>query len=76
MRLGPQIVLDKNPGQRQALCRILLQHGADVNASDEDGYSGLHWAAACDASDVIAMLVKAGAICDVKCVDGETPLHR
>ncbi len=62
-------------GDRDSL-RSLLQEGADVNASQGDGMSALHWAAAAGDTEMAAMLVHAGA--NVKAVTriGQyTPLH-
>jgi ankyrin len=57
--------------------KVLLEHGANVRASDEDGYTALHWAAACDNQVAVPVLVEAGAEINLRCTDvGETPLHR
>lgn len=54
--------------------RALVEHGADVNASDLQNYSALHEATWCGHADVVRVLVRLGA--DVKMVDawGNTPL--
>ncbi|KAM1169235.1 hypothetical protein ACFX13_031772 [Malus domestica] len=41
--------------------RMLLENGVDMDAKDEDGYTGLHYAAESIHDDVIEMLVKKGA---------------
>jgi uncharacterized protein len=41
--------------------RTLLKTGVDVNASQVDGTTALHWAAYNDDADTVALLVKAGA---------------
>ncbi|CAN0545094.1 unnamed protein product, partial [Ectocarpus sp. 8 AP-2014] len=72
-----------------AMMRALLQHGANVNSSDDLGFTPLHWAAKVDASAGIDVLVEAGAdleasssgvtlsqlICFSNAFDGITPLH-
>lgn len=44
-----------------AMMRALLQDGANVNSSDDLGFTALHWAAHLDASAGIDVLVEAGA---------------
>ncbi|CAN0488184.1 unnamed protein product, partial [Ectocarpus sp. 8 AP-2014] len=72
-----------------AMMRALLQHGANVNSSDDLGLTPLHWAAKVDASAGIDVLVEAGADleasssgvtmshlrCGTNAFDGITPLH-
>ena len=41
--------------------RTLLQTGVDVNATQIDGTSALHWAAYHDDAEMVALLVRAGA---------------
>jgi ankyrin repeat protein len=43
------------------LVRALLKNGADVNSSQADGMSALHWAAVKDEADIARMLLYAGA---------------
>jgi ankyrin repeat protein len=45
----------------QAGVRALLRTGADVNASQPDGTTALHWAAYHDDTETAALLIKAGA---------------
>jgi uncharacterized protein len=45
----------------QAVVRTLLKGGADVNATQVDGTTALHWAAYHDDPETAALLVKAGA---------------
>ncbi len=47
-------------GDREAL-RALLKQGADVNASQGDGTTALHWAAMKGDAEMVQMLVTAGA---------------
>ncbi|KAL1502999.1 hypothetical protein AB1Y20_011069 [Prymnesium parvum] len=58
-----------------ALCRDLIEAGARVDATDEDGHTALHLA--CDAGEceVVACLLQQGASPDVQNADGSTPLH-
>jgi hypothetical protein len=60
--------------------RVLLKHGANASVADEDGYTALHWAAACDNEVAVAILV-AEARVDINCrcsarFGTETALHR
>ena len=45
----------------QARVRTLLKRGVDVNATQVDGTTALHWAAYHDDAETAALLVKAGA---------------
>jgi ankyrin repeat protein len=59
------------------LIRVLLQHGADVDAHDERfGWTALHFAAQEKRVDVIDLLVRAGAQVNAKDCFGNTPLGR
>ncbi len=62
-------------GDRESV-RSLLREGADVNASQGDGMSALHWAAAGGDAEMAAMLVHAGAnVQSVTRIGHYTPLH-
>lgn len=53
--------------------RICIEHGDDVNAVNDEGYTALHGAAFRGTNDVVKLLVKAGARIDVKNKDGWSP---
>ena len=56
--------------------RAWLQQGADPNAAQADGLTGLHWAALNDELWIAEMLLYAGAtVSPVTRVGGYTPLH-
>ncbi|KAL1496730.1 hypothetical protein AB1Y20_014323 [Prymnesium parvum] len=61
---------------RLALVALLLRHRADVHRRDGEGYSCLHWAAACGHDDALAALLDEGAELAARSAEGETPLHR
>ena len=67
--------LDK-PAQRASLVTLLIAHAADPCRADNEGYSCLHWAAACGAANVIQPLLDAGARPSQRSIAGETALHR
>ena len=46
----------------------LIQAEADINASDENGKSALHWAASLDYVDAVKTLLAHGAIRDAQVV--------
>lgn len=54
----------------------LLATGADVNRTDNDGWTPLHYAAALGHKEIVALLIEYGARVDNKNNTGETPLHR
>jgi ankyrin repeat protein len=69
-----QTVLDAvKAGDRQAL-RSLLSRRSDVNATEVDGTSALHWAVRADDREMVALLVAAGADVNASNRYGITPL--
>ena len=59
-----------------AVCRVLIDAGADVNTKNERQESALHYACASGALDVVKMLVEAGAAVRATHEDGDTCLFR
>jgi ankyrin repeat protein len=55
--------------------RALLKGRADVNATQGDGSTALHWAAHRDDVTIAELLIKAGARIDATTDTGVTPLH-
>lgn len=53
--------------------RLLLDAGADINATGEDGDTALHRAVAIEALDVVQMLIDRGASVEMADAYGETP---
>jgi uncharacterized protein len=63
-----------NDPRRQAAIRLLLEHGADVNAvQDRSNNSAAHFAAMRGAADLVALLQEFGASQDLKNAQGRTP---
>src|SRR5262245_16762071 len=54
--------------------RTLIQQKADVNASQPDGATALHWAAYRGDKELADMLIKAGANAKAANREGATPL--
>jgi ankyrin repeat protein len=55
--------------------RALVKQRADVNATQGDGASALHWAAYADNLAMVDLLIRAGARVDASNNLGSTPLH-
>jgi Ankyrin repeats (3 copies) len=53
---------------------FLIGKGADVRAQDDDGFTALHFAAACGRLDAVDPLLKAGAAVNATNKEGVTPL--
>jgi len=58
-----------------ALVRSLVAGDGNPNQTDEDGRTGLHYAAISGNLQIIAILIKASAKLDIKDKLGNTPLH-
>jgi ankyrin repeat protein len=56
--------------------QICLDHGADVNAVNDDGSTALHGASFRGAANVVELLVAKGARMDIKNKDGRMPINR
>jgi ankyrin repeat protein len=57
------------------MIQVLLDNGANINASDKWGYSVLHAALSRDRTDVAEFLLAHGAYVQTQSQGGETPLH-
>ncbi len=59
-----------------AAVKALLRNGADVNAAQGDGMTALHWAAQRGDTELVAMLLSAGAsVRATTRLGGYTPMH-
>lgn len=56
------------------LARLLIRHGADVNAVDADGHTAVWWAVARNHVDLIKLLMDAGADVNLAAKSGVSPL--
>jgi ankyrin repeat protein len=59
--------------QNLAISQALLEHGAPVNAAQQDGYTPLHEAAQNGQLEMIQLLLLYGADVTIRKADGETP---
>jgi ankyrin repeat protein len=74
---GTDVLRPRTPEERAMAvetAKYLLDHGADVNAAGEFGWTALHAAAYQGLNDVVALLVSKGARLDAKDGFGQTPL--
>ena len=60
-------------GRDLAMVRLLIDHGAEVNARQQAGATALHSAAASGKVDIAAVLIAHGADVNAKMEDGVTP---
>jgi acetoin utilization deacetylase AcuC-like enzyme len=58
------------------LATLLIENGATLETTDEEGYTALHWAAGCGNHVVLDYLCGLGANVNAQSQTGETPLHR
>ena len=58
------------------LVEFLLQHGADVNATDRGGLTPLHWACVYHDVELVKLLVQHGANIHARDPLAQTPLHK
>jgi uncharacterized protein len=74
---GTDVLRPRSPEERAMAvetAKYLVEHGADVNAAGEYGWTALHAAAYQGLNDVVAFLVSKGAKLDAKDGFGQTPL--
>lgn len=57
-----------------AVVQLLMDHGVDPAAKDNDGMTGLHWAAASGYLNIVRLLLQRGAPLEVKNGRGKTVL--
>ncbi|MGB7191009.1 MAG: ankyrin repeat domain-containing protein [Acidobacteriaceae bacterium] len=60
-------------GDSEQTVRLLLEAGADVNATQAGGFTALHQAAAAGKLEMIALLLESGARRDARCDQGKLP---
>ncbi len=72
---GRADVADAVMKRDKAALRALLERKADVNATQVDGATALHWAVYHDDREAVDLLINSGAKIDVKNREGITPLY-
>jgi hypothetical protein len=60
-------------GDSGEVIELLLEAGADVNATQAGGFTPLHQAAAAGKREIVALLLKSGARPEVRCDQGKLP---
>ena len=63
------------PQNLLCIAQLLLDHGVDVNALDNDCATPLHFASSYGRLDIARLLLDRGAKADVENVHGQSPLH-
>jgi ankyrin repeat protein len=58
-----------------SVVRLLLEHGADINAQNQIGRTPLHWASIKGALEVVRLLLEHGSDVEVEDYDGKTALE-
>ena len=74
---GTDVVRSRSPAERAVAIQtvaFLVEHGADVNAAGQYGWTALHSAAYQGLNDVVEFLVSKGARLDARDGFGQTPL--
>src|SRR5271170_5323045 len=60
-------------GNSVDVARLLVEAGADVNATAAGGYTPLHLAASQPSREIVALLLESGANRETRCDQGKTP---
>ena len=68
------LLVEASKARDFAAVRVLLKEHADVNATQGDGATALHWAAHWDDRDAVQFLIAAGAHVNTSDDEGVTPL--
>ena len=71
---GAELILSVFTGDR-AIVEVVLNHGADVHAKDNSGFTALHTAAEWGHADIVRLLLARGAEVNERNSIGNTPLH-
>ena len=72
--LNEQLIKQLKKGNLKKV-KELLEHGADVNAKDNDDQTALHRSAHNGRTDVVRLLLEHGTDINIKDNDGRTALH-
>ena len=70
----PMLVAATADTENKEILAALIDAKANVNATDPEGKTALHWAAERNRKDLIELLVKAGAAVNLRTKGGVTPL--
>ena len=73
-KIAPAVLADAVQRQDKQAVRALLAKKADVNATQPDGATALHWAAYADDAETTALLIRGGASVNVRNNYGVSPL--
>jgi hypothetical protein len=71
---NPKLSLAKDADRAYYVQALLDSPGVNLHATDEDGFTALHWAAWSGMPHSVAMLIKAGLDINAKEANGYTPL--
>eukprot|EP00658_Telonema_sp_P-2_P032046 TRINITY_DN23832_c0_g2_i7.p1 TRINITY_DN23832_c0_g2~~TRINITY_DN23832_c0_g2_i7.p1 ORF type:complete len:1200 (+),score=235.75 TRINITY_DN23832_c0_g2_i7:161-3760(+) len=72
------LMLAVNSDKAKKTCNLLIEQGADVNATNNAGQSALHYAVMSpgpEQADVASILIETGGIVSCADAEGNTPLH-
>jgi len=72
---GRRLLEAAEKGRTDAVRRMLVDGGADADATDEDGWTALHFAAGDGGVDLIELLLEKGLKADARAKDGATPIE-
>ncbi|XP_062523602.1 acyl-CoA-binding domain-containing protein 6-like [Corticium candelabrum] len=57
-RLNRTVLIEACWNDNTEIVELLLRSGSDVNKTDDDGWTALHWAARSDHSEVVRILLE------------------
>ncbi|KAI9467307.1 ankyrin repeat protein, partial [Lactarius psammicola] len=66
---------DEKADEKAAIVRVLIQHGADVNARDETQSTPLHLASSSGSPETVRVLIEHGAGVNTRDGSNNTPLR-
>jgi len=75
-KMGRTLLMEAVIQNQYEICSVLINHRININSQEQGGWSALHFAAQEYSTPITDLLLKNGAVIDIKDNNGNTPLFR